>query len=614
MIRGSQGSKLGVWLLCSLTWTLAACAPLRRSVPAEALPRRMVLALDGVDYRDVLEARQRGRFAAFHAPARLVSTFPSISDIAWHAIFGVQPPAGYQRVYYSIRHQAVLGDAFSSIRPIEYEERMDYAFDTKFHHLGAYLMSWPVARREVDADVEHVLRTRDRETVYLYNVGPDALQHTRGDMARYLDHLSERLDTLQARYGRRTGRTLEMVLLSDHGHNRARDAVFIPITESLAAHGFEVARTLVAPNQVAFSVDGVTTGFGVFCASDSVERVAALLAAVEGVELVTTRTSDTRVRVQARAADGSVHLAHLDWRPAVPAQGNGEQAAARFRYVAEHGDPLDALPIIERLRASGALDAEGFASETAWVVQSTMAKYPAAVVRIVHGHVHATRNPAPILVSVLDSHRVGLGMVSVANRLRPLGGTHGALGESNALGVVMSNGTVPHDDVAWRVREQFGGFDDLKTPPVTGGSVSVVSSADLRRDRFAQRSWASWQTLPDSVPLVVLALRTKDLRPGNDSVWVRFEVRERDRSEDNGRVVRSTALPLSDGWRNTEQPLRAWLAADAGLTKLDPRHEHSLRVQLEYRQFREGVPETVRSQTLLKVDLRVAPDGTPWSY
>ena len=108
MIRGSQGSKLGVWLLCSLTWTLAACAPLRRSVPAEALPRRMVLALDGVDYRDVLEARQRGRFAAFHAPARLVSTFPSISDIAWHAIFGVQPPAGYQRVYYSIRHHAVL--------------------------------------------------------------------------------------------------------------------------------------------------------------------------------------------------------------------------------------------------------------------------------------------------------------------------------------------------------------------------------------------------------------------------------------------------------------------------------------------------------------------------
>ncbi|GAB1344859.1 hypothetical protein [Gemmatimonas sp.] len=614
MIRGFQGSKLGALLLCSLTWTLAACAPLRRSVPAEALPRRMVLALDGVDYRDVLDARQRGRFAAFHPPARLVSTFPSISDIAWHAILGVQPPAGYQRVYYSTRQKAVLGDALSSIRPIEYEERMDYAFDTKFHHLGAYLMSWPVARREVDADVEHVLRTRNRETVYLYNVGPDALQHTRGDVARYLDHLSERLDTLQARYGRRTGRTLEMVLLSDHGHNRARDAAFIPISESLAAHGFEVARKLAAPNHVAFSVDGVTTGFGVFCDPDSVERVAALLTAVEGVELVTARVGNTRFRIQARALDGSVQLAHLDWRPATPAHGNAAQVAARFRYETERGDPLVALPIIERMREAGALDAEGFASEEAWAAHSSMAKYPAAVVRIVHGHVHATRNPAPILVSVLDSHRVGLGMVSVANRLRPLGGTHGALGETNALGVVLSNGVAPHDDVAWRVREQFGGFDDLKTPAVPGRTVSVVSSADLRRDRFAQRSWVSWQTVPDSVPLVVLALRATDLRPGNDSVWVRFEVRERDRSEDDGRVVRSTALPLADGWRNTEQPLRAWLASDAGLTELDPRHEHSLRVLIEYRQFRAGVMETVRSQTLLKVVLRVASDGTPWSY
>lgn len=614
MIRGSLGSKLGVWLLCSLTWILAACASFRRPVPAETLPKRMVLALDGVDYRDVLEARQRGRFAAFHAPARLVSTFPSISDIAWHAIFGVQPPAGYQRVYYSTRHKAVLGDAFSAIRPIEYEERMDYAFDTKFHHLGAYLMSWPVARREVDADVEHVLRTRDRETVYLYNVGPDALQHTRGDVARYLDHLSDRLDSLQARYGRRTGRTLDMVLLSDHGHNRARDAAFIPITESLAAHGFEVARAIAAANQVAFSVDGVTTGFGVFCAPDSVARVAVLLAAVEGVELVTARISAERFTVRAHSPDGRIQLAHIDWQPARSTQANGEQAVARYRYVPEVGDPLGALASVARLKEAGALDADGFATEDAWVAQSSTAKYPAAVVRIVHGHVHATRNPAPILVSVLDAYRVGLGMVSVANRLRPLGGTHGALGESNALGMVLSNGTAPHDDVAWRVREQFGGFDDLKTPRVPGGTIAVVSSADLRRDRFAQRSWSSWQTMPDSVPLVVVALRAKDLRQGSDSIWVRFEVRERDRSENNGRVVRSTALPLADAWRNSERPLRAWLAADAGLTGLDPRHEHSLRIQLEYRQVRAGVMETVRSQTLLKVELRVALDGTPWSY
>jgi hypothetical protein len=116
----------------------------------------VVLALDGVDYRDVQTARARGLFRSFRPPGRLVSTFPSISDIAWHAIFGVQPPAGYQRVFYSLRQNIVLGEPLDAIRPIEYEERMDAAFDAKFHHLGAYLMSGPVARREIDTDMRTV--------------------------------------------------------------------------------------------------------------------------------------------------------------------------------------------------------------------------------------------------------------------------------------------------------------------------------------------------------------------------------------------------------------------------------------------------------------------------
>ena len=185
----------------------------------------------------------------------------------------------------------MLGDALSAISPIEYEERMDYAFDTRFHHLGAYLISWPVARREVDTDVEHILSSRGRRTVYLYNVGPDALQHTRGAIAPYLDHLDAKLTELQSRYRARTGRALEIVVLSDHGHNRGLDAHFVPITEALAAHGFTAARAVTAPNQIAFGVDGVTTGFGVFTYPDSVQRMAALLADAPGVEPVTRRQS-----------------------------------------------------------------------------------------------------------------------------------------------------------------------------------------------------------------------------------------------------------------------------------------------------------------------------------
>ncbi|NCW44772.1 MAG: hypothetical protein EBV77_04665, partial [Gemmatimonadaceae bacterium] len=390
---------------------LAGCASFQRPVPAEALPRRVVLALDGIDYRDVMEARQRGRFAAFHPPARLVSTFPSISDIAWHAIFGLYPPAGYQRVYYSARHNAVLGDALSAISPIEYEERMDYAFDTKFHHLGAYLISWPVARREVNTDVDLVLGTRNRETVYLYNVGPDALQHTRGDVHRYLDHLDERLTELLTRYRERTGRELEVIVLSDHGHNRAREAEFAPLVEALAAHGFESARSIARANQVAFSVDGVTTGFGVFCAPDSVARVASLLAGMPAVDVVTQRVNDSLFTVMRHDGPGELRLGAVRRRRVA-----GED---RYRYTSERGDPLELDSAVLRMRAAGVLDADGYATTSSWVQFTAGAPYPVAPPRIVHGHLSATRNPAPILVSIHDTFRVGLGLVSVANRLRP---------------------------------------------------------------------------------------------------------------------------------------------------------------------------------------------------
>lgn len=608
MIRPSCVGKRHWFTLSSLIFVLSGCTPLRRAVPPEALPKRVVLALDGLDYRDVLDARQRGRFAAFHEPARLISTFPSISDIAWHAIFGVNPPPGYQRVYYSTRHRRVLGDALSAIRPIEYEERMDQAFDTKFHHLGAYLISWPVARKEVDTDVAHVLRSRGRETVYLYNVGPDALQHTRGDIARYLDHLSDRLDTLQQRYRQRTGRSLNIVVLSDHGHNRARDAAFVPIAEALAAHGFETASALDTPNRVAFSVDGVTTGFGVFCHPDSVARVAALLTTVPGVEVVTAHVARDRFTVSARRADGSVDDAIIE-EMAPPA---GDKA--RYRYLPQRGDPLELAGTVRRLQAAGLLDANGYAPESVWVRETASHRYPAAIVRIVHGHVGATQNPAPVLVSVADDHRVGLGMVSVANRMRPLGGTHGALGATNAVGVVLSNGVEPHDDVAWRVREQFGGFGDLKPRPSYDGMLQVVTGQELRRDRFVQRAWPQWSAMPDTGAVVMLTLPRRVLDDDPRGRFLRFDVRVRDQSSVDGRMLRRVAVPLAQAWRSSEERQVALPAGVAGLTALDAASDLTLRVVLEVRRPDKDGWVIAREQTVLTMALRVAPDGIPWSY
>ncbi|WP_439642223.1 hypothetical protein [Gemmatimonas sp.] len=610
MTLALRWSKLRLMAAVLVSVAALACTPLRRTVPPDELPHRAIFALDGVDYRDVQDARARGKFASFNEPGRLISTFPSISDVAWHAIFGVYPPAGYQRVFYSTRHNAVLGDALSAISPIEYEERMDYAFDTKFHHLGAYLISWPVARREVDTDIERILSSRGRRTVYLYNVGPDALQHTRGAIAPYLDHLDAKLTELQSRYRARTGRALELVLLSDHGHNRGIDAQFVPITQALAARGFTAAPAITAPNHIAFSVDGVTTGFGVFSHPDSVQRVAALLADVPGVDLVTRRQSDSLFVVvrTIRAKAGGVRRTEgrVMWRM--------RHGSAQFAYQSVTGDPLAMEAVQARMRTDGVVDADGFATADVWTRYTAAARYPVAVVRIVHGHLHAAGNVAPILVSLDDGYRVGLGMVSVANRMRPLGGTHGALSATNATGIVMSNTTTPHDDLAMSVRMQFGGFDDLRDTKIVNPQLDIVSIDMLRGDRLQASQWHRVVTLPDTGAVAVLSLPPRYRQWAAKASQLRIEVRRRDQGRDGGTLVRSTVVPFDSSARNVAGSRWVWSAEAVGVTGLKAGERYAVRVQLE-RTRRTGDGVVIeRTQTVLTAVLTAARDGIPWAY
>lgn len=577
---------------------LAACATTSGAPPApEALPRRLVLALDGVDYRDIVTARSRGLFAEFGTPGRLVSTFPSISDIAWHAIFGVQPPAGYQRVFFSSRHNAMVGDALSAIRPIEYEERMDLAFDAKFHHLGAYLMSGRVARREVNTAVETVLRTAGRGTLYVYNIGPDALQHTRGDLGAYFTHLDAKLKALRATYRERTGRDLEIVLLSDHGHNRAIDATFLPVADALRAHGFHSARTLGSPDDVAFSVDGVTTGFGVFVLPQSVSRLVSALVGVSGIDVVTWRIAADTFGVATNTGE-----ARIVQRTAPAAAGG----AMRYRAEVVRGDPIGLATTIAAMRRAGAFDADGFASATTWMKSTIDSPYPAAVPRIVHGHTVATRNPAPVLVSIDERFRVGLGLVSVTNRLRPLGGTHGSLNASSSLGVVMSTAGPMADELAMNVRERWGGFADLLDARTPKPSFELTTAAMLRDD---PRVGTRWRTIPEAdaaitpmvllTPGVVMQTRWKEV----DTIAVTVLRR------DGRRVVSRRALAPA-AWQCGDDARRCAIPAQrVGLTALTPSTQFVVRVELFGTQ---GTGHWRR--TLITQAVRTASDGVPWSW
>src|ERR1700743_1847798 len=110
-----QGRWAAAWLLGALL-----LAPLT----GHALPARLVLALDGVAYRD-MQALQAGvtrtnffghtyQLRAFTSQegyfpvSRMISTFPSASDVAWTDIFGDRPLPGYQRTYFSVAANSMI--------------------------------------------------------------------------------------------------------------------------------------------------------------------------------------------------------------------------------------------------------------------------------------------------------------------------------------------------------------------------------------------------------------------------------------------------------------------------------------------------------------------------
>jgi len=598
MHRAIRLIKISVFHLLLIPLALG-CVPWRRNPPlVPPTATRLVLALDGVDYRDIVDARTRGLFAGFREPSRLISTFPSISDVAWHDIMGVQPPPGYQRIYYSVRQNDVVGELLDAIRPIEYERRMDFAFGTKFHHLAAYLMSNQVARKEVDVDVKEFLRRGGRPTIYAYNVGPDALQHTRGDLDKYLSHLDAKLAELQRTYRARTGRDVEILILSDHGHNRAISADFLPVVEALESQGFRTVRSLTSAADVAFSVDGVTTGFGVFAHPDSVQRLASILVALDGVATVTTRDTTGRYLVRSDSA-----LAEITTR------GSGDSAT--YRYHALRGDPLRYADVLSRMAHDRAVSPDGFASAATWLRYTAGELFPAAPPRIVRGHTEITRNPAPILVSLDDKMRVGLGAVSVANRMRPLGGTHGALSATNSLGVLMSNFADTRDDLTQSVRRQFGGFDDLHDPATNESSLRLATPAMLRADRWSSFSGTTAPTalaaLPDSEPLLVLSLSDKDRRWAGSAARVLVDIRQKEGGSNGSAVVSNSYWPLSQWTASTDGRAFTMTALQVNVSQFAPSSEVVVRAVID--RIRVPGVETRRAASKVVASLVVRTDA-----
>ncbi len=376
-------------------------------------PRRLLLCLDGVPFDLIEMARARGLFARFHRPTRLLSPFPTMTNIALSSMFDESAPLGYESLYFDRQTKTLAGGARKYIGrrtpdkiPSSYMRLLDYQ-----EPLACEFLVYVAPNRVVHADFERFRRRFQRtapdKDFFAFLKAVDGLLHICGPQALLgaLEELDRVLEKICARERDRT----EIVLFSDHGMNLVENRR-VHVRTHLERHGYRIVSRLRAPRDVCIPAFGLCGYVAIYCDAREKARLAAHMAELEGVDFSVYGEGDELAVVGPR---GRARI-----RTARPDAG-----AIRYRYQAEQGDPLELLDVMRRMRESGQLGIDGDAEDGTWYSWTSQHIYPDALANL-YGSIFEPRvvNTADVLVSLRDGYYYGS---SLFGRLVRLFATHG---------------------------------------------------------------------------------------------------------------------------------------------------------------------------------------------
>lgn len=467
---------------------------------ASALPQRLIIAMDGISYRDMKAlqegvvysnfwgvVRRRGFSSdeGFFPVSRMISTFPSTSDVAWTDIFGNRPLPGYQRTYYSVAaNSEVAVNGLTST--MEHERQMDWQSESDLTRSMGYIYSVHVYDLELHELINSFWNDGGTNAnFYAYIRSSDDAQHMDRDVFTLLYTLDQKLRDLRARYKAVEGHDLQILIISDHGHNHAGRGERVQIIPFLEKNGYRVGESIQNSNDVVLPTSGIEDWIEIHNAPAETERLAGKLVNLKGADLVTARIEPHRFLVLNSANERAI----IDWNP----------TNDTFRYSVVSGDPLRYRPIVQRLTHEGKLDAHGFAAADEWMNATMTNHYPLALQRIVRGLTSVTLNPATILVSLNNHYVHAAALINAGSRLESTGSTHGALDDINSMGIILSNFEPTHDTSSDRVAACFDNFPALRNYRAEENGAEWVRKSEqartrIRRDPF---DW-NYKSLPEN--------------------------------------------------------------------------------------------------------------------
>ncbi|MFN0137214.1 MAG: hypothetical protein ACKVS9_13985 [Phycisphaerae bacterium] len=370
--------------------------------------RRLLIIVDSVPYAMIRQLYDQGRFRLFHPPGRTVSPFPVMTDPALADYFGVLPLPGVEAQYFDGQRLQSGFDNYVNATNMTWLRHIDYALAVPYHG-PAYL--WPGVW--FDDELRHIqdgfLQSEKREYAG-YVVGGSAMGAKRGRDGHQT--LLIRLDRYcQSLIHRHRGK-LHITLMSDHGHHLGPQTR-VPLAWHLKRVGYNVG------DRIEHATDIVVPEWGpVSCAvvhTRVPERVARDAVGFEGVELAAYRDESGAVIVVGRDGDGRIE--HKD---------------GKFRYSSRRGDPLNLLPILDRLRQGSGDD--GFIDDAILLRATADHEFPDAIRRLWRAFDGMFENTPQVFISLADGYYCGDQQFEQYLTMR---GVHGNLRSAGSCGFVM---------------------------------------------------------------------------------------------------------------------------------------------------------------------------------
>jgi len=388
---------------------------------AGALPRKgLTVCLDGVPYDLMTKLWDEGLFREFSRPIKLISVFPSASDVALTEVLHAEKVPGYENLYFDVHRNRIAGGALSTVSKakIPYLEILDYDEPGIFKGL-AYILPVKTYR----ADLGRFLKRYTANPVLRYRAhlcSTDSLCHVIPTV-EVLPLLHEVDAILREIFLKHEGQ-LDLLVFSDHGNSQILSKR-IAVETFLAGYGFEVESSIRSEKSVVIPGFGLVGVMAVYCRPENTPRLAQALSRCEGVDFCAFLDQEGAEIISERG-QGRIRA---------------DASVASLKYEALNGDPLELSAICQKLAQSGQADSEGFTPSDLWFRATADHVFPDAVNAVYRGLTDHVINRANLLVSLKDGYHYGSNFF---DKLVTLRSTHGSLRRTSMTGFLMSNNPI----------------------------------------------------------------------------------------------------------------------------------------------------------------------------